>query len=119
MLIIPASISEEFPTHFKKVESLPDLYFLLSSIGEVTDKDCIIVRDDLIRVFQMNEVEIDLCKYDSYGNEVLLSIEIPSPFVNILSYKEILAKINEDNNEETSKEDILEEFTTDYSDEES
>lgn len=109
MNIVPLSISEQAPQTFRKVESLADLYYFLAEVQAGNVHSNVVVRDDIIKIFALNDVEVNVVKWDNFGHEIILDIP-PSSFVKYIRFEEI-KEINDDVekiNDELEREDLNE-----------
>lgn len=76
MTIIPASIDVVAPSSARKIENIADVYFLLSEIAAGQQIEYIICRDDLIKLFHINDIHAKVVLKNEFGVEPILGFDL-------------------------------------------
>lgn len=76
MTIIPASIEMIAPSSARRIENIADVYFLLSELAAGQQVEFIICRDDLIKLFHINDIHARVVLVNEFGIEPILGFDL-------------------------------------------
>lgn len=76
MTIIPQSISAVAPSTARNLENIADVYLLFSELAAGQKIDFVVCRDDLIKLFHINEVHAKVVMSNEFGVEPILGFDL-------------------------------------------